>query len=156
MGDIMSDPWDDADLRKSGVITTSSGLRVPVPVASWPSAAPARARGSKKARAARATDHRGVGPKGYQRSDERIYEQVCDRLLLDPYLDASEITVSVAKGKVSLKGTVPTERMREAAIVAATTAAGGNVNADLEVTTPSPERGGGRGRGARGGTRRPR
>src|SRR5687768_5171077 len=35
----------------------------------------------------------GRGPKGYQRSDERIKEEVCDRLTADPDVDALEIEV---------------------------------------------------------------
>ncbi|HZZ37080.1 MAG TPA: BON domain-containing protein [Caulobacteraceae bacterium] len=50
--------------------------------------------------------HRGRGPKGYKRSDERIREDVNDRLTDDPYLDASEIEVLVAIGEVTLTGTV--------------------------------------------------
>jgi BON domain-containing protein len=50
--------------------------------------------------------HRGRGPKGYQRSDARILEDVNDRLTEDPHIDASEIDVTVAGREVTLKGTV--------------------------------------------------
>lgn len=49
--------------------------------------------------------HRGRGPKGYRRSDERIKEDVNDRLS-EGYIDASEITVMVEGGEVTLTGTV--------------------------------------------------
>jgi len=48
----------------------------------------------------------GRGPKGYRRSDERIEEDVCERLTVHPAIDASEIEVSVSGGDVTLKGTV--------------------------------------------------
>lgn len=51
-------------------------------------------------------DHRGRGPKGYKRSDERITEDINDRLSDDYMLDASDIEVSVKAGEVSLSGTV--------------------------------------------------
>jgi len=50
---------------------------------------------------------RGRGPKGYRRSDDRIREDVCERLLYDDYVDASDIEVSVEAGEVTLNGTVP-------------------------------------------------
>jgi osmotically-inducible protein OsmY len=50
--------------------------------------------------------HRGRGPKGYQRSDARIMEDVNDRLTDDPHLDASEIEVSVTGREVTLTGKV--------------------------------------------------
>lgn len=53
-----------------------------------------------------AQHHRGRGPRGYTRSDERILEDVNDRLTEDPYLDASDIEVTVANGEVTLSGTV--------------------------------------------------
>ena len=53
--------------------------------------------------------HRGRGPKNYTRSDERIAEDVNDRLADDPHIDASDIEVSVSAGEVTLGGTV-TER----------------------------------------------
>jgi BON domain-containing protein len=48
----------------------------------------------------------GKGPKGYVRSDERIHEDVCDRLSEDDEVDASDITVTVKSGEVTLEGTV--------------------------------------------------
>jgi osmotically-inducible protein OsmY len=48
----------------------------------------------------------GRGPKGYQRSDDRIREDLCERLTEDHAIDASEITVQVQNGQVTLSGTV--------------------------------------------------
>jgi BON domain len=53
-----------------------------------------------------ADQHRGRGPKGYQRSDARILEDVNDRLTEDPHIDASEIEVRVENREVTLTGTV--------------------------------------------------
>jgi hypothetical protein len=50
--------------------------------------------------------HHGKGPKGYKRSDERIKEDVNERLTHDPHIDASEIEVQVKDGEVTLTGTV--------------------------------------------------
>ena len=47
----------------------------------------------------------GRGPKGYQRSDDRILEDVCDRLTYSD-VDASEIEVRVQNGEVTLSGSV--------------------------------------------------
>jgi hypothetical protein len=51
-------------------------------------------------------EHRGKGPKGYMRSDDRIREEVCDCLSDDPHIDASEIEVNVNNGEVTLSGSV--------------------------------------------------
>ncbi len=48
----------------------------------------------------------GRGPKDYQRSDERVREEICDSMTDDPMLDASEIVVVVASGEVTLSGAV--------------------------------------------------
>lgn len=50
--------------------------------------------------------HRGRGPKNYTRSDDRIQEDVSDRLYDDPHIDASHIEVSVSGGEVTLNGFV--------------------------------------------------
>ena len=59
-------------------------------------------------------NHRGKGPKNYQRSDERVKEMLCERLHDDPEIDASEVTVSVQGGKVTLEGTVDSRRTKNA------------------------------------------
>lgn len=48
----------------------------------------------------------GRGPKDYRRSDERVREEICDCMTDDPTLDASEITVQVSEGVVTLSGSV--------------------------------------------------
>jgi hyperosmotically inducible periplasmic protein len=50
--------------------------------------------------------HRGKGPVGYRRSDERIHELVCEALADDDQLDASQIVVSVTSSDVTLSGVV--------------------------------------------------
>lgn len=59
--------------------------------------------------------HRGRGPKGYQRSDERIYDDVCRLLTDDPDLDPSDIEVEVRDGEVYLTGTVASRRQKRLA-----------------------------------------
>jgi osmotically-inducible protein OsmY len=51
-------------------------------------------------------EHRGRGPKGYTRSDERITEDVNDRMTDDGWLDASDVEVQVSSGEVTLTGQV--------------------------------------------------
>jgi len=48
----------------------------------------------------------GRGPKGYQRSDDRIKEDICERLTHHPEIDASEIEIQVKEGQVTLTGSV--------------------------------------------------
>lgn len=50
--------------------------------------------------------HRGKGPRDYQRSQDRIREDVCDRLSDDDRVDASDIQVEVQGNDVILRGTV--------------------------------------------------
>jgi hypothetical protein len=54
--------------------------------------------------------HRGRGPKGYTRSDERIREDVHDVLTDDPQLDATHITAEVSGAEVTLNGHVVSRR----------------------------------------------
>lgn len=61
----------------------------------------------------------GVGPKDYQRSDERIFEEVCERLTWHGRIDARNIHVNVKDGEVTLDGTVRdrlTKRMAESVV----------------------------------------
>jgi osmotically-inducible protein OsmY len=68
----------------------------------------------------------GRGPKNYRRSDQRIQEEVCDRLTSDPQVDASEIQVSVKDGEITLEGTVGERRMKRLAEDCAESVAGVN------------------------------
>jgi osmotically-inducible protein OsmY len=50
--------------------------------------------------------HAGRGPRGYQRSDDRILDDVCERLARHPWIDASDVEVAVQGGEVTLRGSV--------------------------------------------------
>lgn len=50
--------------------------------------------------------YRGRGPKDYHRSEDRIREDVCDRLTDDDMLDATNIQVQIQGDNVILSGTV--------------------------------------------------
>jgi osmotically-inducible protein OsmY len=54
----------------------------------------------------------GRGPKGYKRSDERIREDICDRLMQNDDLDSSDVEVQVSGGEVTLQGTVESRQMK--------------------------------------------
>lgn len=54
----------------------------------------------------------GRGPKNYRRSDERILEDVCERLMEHPSIDASEVEVSVQDGDVTLSGVVESRAVK--------------------------------------------
>jgi len=56
----------------------------------------------------------GKGPKGFVRSDDRIEEEIAQRLA-HGYLDASDIEVIVKNGEVTLQGTVATKDDRRLA-----------------------------------------
>jgi hypothetical protein len=60
----------------------------------------------RRRRMDRQEEHRGRGPRGYRRSDDRIREDVNDRLTDDPYIDASEVEVAVKDCEVTLTGWV--------------------------------------------------
>ncbi len=50
--------------------------------------------------------HRGKGPRSYRRTDDRILEEINDRLCDNPYLDATDIEVGIKEGEVVLTGVV--------------------------------------------------
>jgi osmotically-inducible protein OsmY len=53
--------------------------------------------------------HRGRGPRGYIRRPERIREDLCDRLTENPFVDASDIDVTVTGSEIVLTGTVDSD-----------------------------------------------
>jgi len=79
-------------------------------------------------------EHRGRGPKGYRRSDERIKEDVNDRLSDDYYIDASDVEVMVTNTEVTLTGTVNSrEDKRRAEDIAESVSGVTNVENRLRV-----------------------
>ena len=102
--------------------------------------------------------HRGRGPKNYQRSDDRIRDDVNDRLTDDPHVDASEIEVAVQNREVTLTGTVSTRfEKRHAEDIAESVSGVAHVQNNLRVQQPagmpgSSMSGAGSGLGANSGT----
>jgi osmotically-inducible protein OsmY len=98
-------------------------------------------------------NHTGRGPRNYQRSDDRIEEDVNEALTRHPGLDASEIDVKVQNGEVTLTGTVDSRQDKRMAEDAAESCPGvrdvhnqlrvsgaGSRNTEREVSrTPTQE-----------------
>lgn len=63
----------------------------------------------------RPATYQGRGPRNYTRSNERILEEVNERLTDDPWLDASDITVQCVDGRVQLEGQVRDRWMKHRA-----------------------------------------
>lgn len=57
----------------------------------------------------------GRGPRNYQRSDERIREEVCERMAQHGRLDPSGLEVRVQDGEVTLSGSVSDRRAKRLA-----------------------------------------
>lgn len=68
--------------------------------------------GSEEYGGSRQQSFRGRGPKGYQRTDDRLKELVCECLMEDPDIDASEVTIEVSGAVVTLTGTVDDRRAK--------------------------------------------
>ena len=79
--------------------------------------------------------YRGRGPRGYRRADERIEEEINDRLTDHPYLDATDIEVIVDNGEVTLNGAVDSRQAKRLAEDVAESVSGAtNVENRLRVT----------------------
>ena len=86
---------------------------------------PAQRFGDPEAHIHRGTGpHRGKGPVGYQRSDERLREMISEALADDDQLDASNIEVTVKNGEVTLSGSVDDRRAKRDAEDCACTVSG--------------------------------
>jgi osmotically-inducible protein OsmY len=78
----------------------------------WPEAEPSyegqryRGQGSGYDMWAAPGPHAGRGPRGYQRSDDRIKDDICERMSQHGQLDASDIEVRVVNAEVTIEGTV--------------------------------------------------
>jgi hypothetical protein len=106
-------------------------------VSSWMGDHDAQARRNVDARQGK---HRGRGPRNYRRSDERIRDDVNDRLTDDSWLDAQGIEVTVADGEVTLTGTVRSrEDKRRAEVLAESVSGVDNVQNNLRAARPETE-----------------
>ena len=89
--------------------------------------------------------HAGRGPRGYQRSDERIREELNDRLTMHGYIDATDIECRVVDGEVTLTGFVDSRAAKRAAEDIADALYGvREVHNQLRVRTHAPAEGVGR------------
>ena len=78
--------------------------------------------------------HRGKGPRNYRRSDQRILEDINDRLCDNAYIDASEIDVSVSGGNVVLTGSAEDKTSKRLAEDIVESVSGvGNVENNIKV-----------------------
>lgn len=50
--------------------------------------------------------HSGKGPKGYTRTDDKLKDDINERLYHDSHIDASDVDVTVENGEATLTGTV--------------------------------------------------
>jgi hypothetical protein len=81
----------------------------------------------------------GLGPRGYRRSDERIHEDINDRLTDDWRTDASDIEVTVNNGMVTLTGRVDSrEEKRRAEDIAESVSGVTDVSNQLRVGPSAP------------------
>ena len=58
------------------------------------------------------TTYRGLGPANAGRTDERLREMICERLMEDDFVDPGDVSVQVREGEVTLEGTVAERYMK--------------------------------------------
>lgn len=81
--------------------------------------------------------HKGKGPKDYHRSDDRIRDDINDRLYDDSFVDASDIEVKVENGEVTLMGTADSKEVkRRAEDIAESVTGVSNVSNNIRVSKP--------------------
>jgi len=94
--------------------------------------------GDEEAARRREADHSGRGPTNYTRSDQRILEDVCDRITDDWRVDGTGVQVTVDNGEVTLDGTVPSRDQKRRAEDCADAISGvKHVQNNLRVDTAS-------------------
>lgn len=94
--------------------------------------------GDKEAARRREEDHSGKGPSNYTRSDQRILEDVSDRITDDWRVDGRNIQVTVDSGEVTLDGTVTSRDQKRRAEDCADAISGvKHVQNNLRVDTSS-------------------
>jgi hypothetical protein len=66
----------------------------------------------RPAHRARGPSRHPIAPDHVRRSDEEIYEDICEALVQRDDLDSSDVAVAVREGEVTLEGSVPQRCMR--------------------------------------------
>ena len=84
------------------------------------------------------SSYRGVGPKNYTRSDQRITEDLCESLTRCRHVDPSDVSVNVSGGVVTLTGTVR-ERWMKHRIEDLAAACDGVRSVENKIQVPSAE-----------------
>ena len=80
--------------------------------------------------------HSGKGPSGYQRPDNRIMEDVCERLTQHGQIDSRNVEIQVDNGEVKLSGTVRNKNEKRLAEDVAEGVTGvKNVENNIKVST---------------------
>ena len=85
---------------------TRLGIEAAAETAAWQHGPALSGQGLERRSSRPEGPYRGRGPRGYVRSPARIYEDLCDRLTDNPFVDASDIEVLVAGTEVTLSGLV--------------------------------------------------
>jgi hypothetical protein len=128
--EVWREEYDDYPLDPRYPGPSHRSAEAPSDRAPGPGGSPRRRRGYADSPEAygmdprRDADHRGKGPRGYRRSDARIEEEVNERLTADRWVDATDVSVSVAEGEVTLNGTVDSRRAKRQAEECADAVAG--------------------------------
>jgi len=105
----------EGGVAQSGVRSESPGLERPRRVGPFQGESLGRQPAPATDLSARSGSFRGRGPRSYQRSDERVREDVCEALTESDELDASELEVAVSSGEVTLSGLVEDRRSKRLA-----------------------------------------
>jgi osmotically-inducible protein OsmY len=83
---------------------------------------------------ARPGDQTGRGPTGYHRPDDSVREEIVERLVRDPWIDATDVEVRVKDRVVTLDGVLADRRQRRMAEDVAWSVYGvENVNNEIHV-----------------------
>ena len=112
------------------------GIEAAAETAAWQHGPAVPARGVERPLSRQMGTYRGRGPRGYVRSPARIYEDLCDRLTDNPFVDASDIEVGIAGSEVTLNGTVNDPiALRQAQAIAEEVAGVSHVHNRLRLRT---------------------
>src|SRR5947208_2522046 len=125
-----------ARTRPAAMSRSRLGIEAAAETASWQHGPAVSGRSVERPSSRPTGTYRGRGPRGYVRSPARIYEDLCDRLTDNPFVDASDIEVGIAGTEVTLNGTVNDPiALRQAQAIAEEVAGASHVHNRLQLRT---------------------